>query len=82
MLYAGMLDVSPLVSVLCSLILLAWFLFKNLFMLVSVVFVHNEIMYFVIGKHTISLCTKTTVGVYILLLPCIHASLIHVYAEL
>ena len=49
MLYVGMSDVNPLVSVLFSPTLLAWFLFKNIFMLVSILFVHNEIMCFVIG---------------------------------
>ena len=43
---------------------------------VSIVFVHNEIrcMCFAIGTCTISLCTTTTIGVYILVLLYTHCS--------
>ena len=47
-----MLDVGLLVSVLFSPTLLAWFLFKNIFVLVSILFGHIEFMCFVIGEHT------------------------------
>ena len=44
MFYVGMSNVSHLVSVLVSQTLLSWFLIKKILRLVSIVFVHNEIM--------------------------------------